>query len=167
MKKTFSLILTLSAITAIAFIAWCNKQNTVEVGDKISISYTATFTDGTAFQTKSLDFIVGNSEVITWLDKGVLGLKLNDTKTITIEAKDGYAKEYKPSMVQKISKTIFDKLHIEPKQWEKVKLGEMEWVIKWSETDKKGYESVLFDTNSRETYETLIYEVKIEKIEKK
>jgi len=54
----------------------------------ISITYIATFSNGQIFdqntEQKPLIFTVGSGQVIRGLDKGVVGMKVGKTKTITI-----------------------------------------------------------------------------------
>ena len=55
----------------------------------ISITYTATFSDGQIFDQntaqKPLMFTVGSGQVIQGLDEGVVGMKVGNTKTVTIK----------------------------------------------------------------------------------
>ena len=170
MKKTLSLILIFSTITGIVFLAGCSKQTTVEKWDTVSITYVAKNGDGETIQSKEtgdmVRFVVGSHEVITGLDEGVIGMKLNDTATIDIAPENGYGKDYDKMKIQKISRTLFDKANIkivEGKMWT---LGEMKGMIKWIEKDKNGNEFVIFDINPEQTRQTLNYEVTIQTLEK-
>jgi len=70
------------------------KGRKVKNGDKISVIYTGTLTDGTLFDKNTtvnlFTFTVGNGEVIKGFDKGVLGMKAGGSRKITIPASLGY-----------------------------------------------------------------------------
>jgi len=146
-------------------IAWCASKNSVKAWDMISITYIATFSNGQIFdqntEQKPLIFTVGSGQVIRGLDKGVVGMKVGKTKTITITPEKWYGKLYNANNVQKISQLIFDKLSITSKNWTTQKLGDIEGVVKWTEKDENGNTLVLFDINPRQTRDTLKYKVTI------
>lgn|GEM_PF-6121616 len=126
--------------------------------------------DGSVFKTTegqdTLRFVVGSGEVIQGLDEGVVGIKLGKTKTIEIKADKAYGAEYNEKKVQKVAKYILEISKIEPKEGERLKLGNEEGLVKGFETDDKGYEYVLLDINPPYTYETLTYQVTIKALEK-
>lgn len=68
----------------------------VEKTDTISVSYTGSLKDGTVFDASSkhpweaLSFTVWDGKMIPGFEKGVLWMKLGETKTINIDAKDAY-----------------------------------------------------------------------------
>ncbi|MBA3045537.1 MAG: FKBP-type peptidyl-prolyl cis-trans isomerase [Candidatus Thermoplasmatota archaeon] len=86
----------------------------VESGDTVTVNYIGMFEDGTVFDTslrnvgenntqypkspyfsakgryEPLSFAVGTGQMIAGFDKGVIGMGLNQTKTITVLPKDGY-----------------------------------------------------------------------------
>jgi FKBP-type peptidyl-prolyl cis-trans isomerase 2 len=163
MKKLFSLLVVTAC--SLVIIAWCSSKNSVKLWDTISITYTATFSDGQIFeqttQQKPLTFTVGSGQVIEWLDKGVIGMNVKTIKTITIKPEQWYGKLYNENNVQRVSKFIFDKLSITPQNWATQKLGNIEWIIKWTEKDENGNILVLFDINPRQTWDTLKYKVTI------
>ncbi len=79
----------------------------VAVGDNVSVYYTGSLTNGTVFGTNvggtPFNFIVRNasniinSTVIPGFDLGVIGMKLNETKNLTILASEAYGgSECKP-----------------------------------------------------------------------
>lgn len=168
MKKALVLLTVLISLTTI--ISWCSDTNKVQTGDRVSITYTATLPDWTIFKEAlwedTVDFIVWENEVIKWLDEWVIWMKINWTKTLKISPENAYWDEYSDMNVQKVSKSIFDEINIEPKLWETQKLWDMEWVIKWFETDKDWYKFVLFDLNPAYTTQILTYKIKIEDLVK-
>lgn len=131
----------------------------------VSISYIATFPDGQIFDQYTtqtpLIFTVGSGQVIQWLDEGVVGIKVGNTKTITIKPAKWYGKMYDTNKIQKISQLIFDKLSIKVENWTTQKLWDIQWIVKWTEKDEWGNTLVLFDINPRQTRDTLKYKVTV------
>lgn len=163
MKKIISFLAIASL--SLFVIAWCASKNSVKSWDMVSITYTATFPDWTIFDQNTeqnpLMFTVGSGQVIKGLDKGVVGMKIWKTKTITIKPEQWYGKLYNKNNIQKISKLIFDKLSITPANWTTQKLDDIEGIVKWTEQDENGNTLVLFDINPRQTRDTLKYKVTI------
>ena len=144
-------------------IAGCTNKNSVKLWDTVSLSYVATFADGQVFDQNTdqnpLIFTVGSGQVIQGIDEGVIGMNVGNTKTINISPDKWYGKLYTSNNIQKISQLIFDKLSITPTSWTMQKLGNIEWIIKWTEKDESGNVLVLFDINPRQTRDTLKYKV--------
>ncbi|HVC58131.1 MAG TPA: peptidylprolyl isomerase [Candidatus Acidoferrales bacterium] len=67
---------------------------TVAVGDNVSVYYTGTLTNGTVFDSNvgktPLNFTVGAGEMIQGFDQGVVGMKLNENKTLTLPPAEAY-----------------------------------------------------------------------------
>ena len=161
MKKIIS-IFAVASLSLVIF-AWCTGNNGVKTWDLVSITYTATFADGTPFDQNTaqtpLMFIIGSGQVIEGLDKGVVGMNVGETKTMTVTPAQWYGKLYDTSKIQRVSQLIFDKLSITPKNENLQKLGDIEWLVKGTETDGSGNVLVLFDINPRQTRDTLKYKV--------
>lgn len=79
----------------------------VQEKNNVSVHYTGTLENGEIFDSsrdrEPLSFEVGAGQMIPGFEKAVKGMKLNETKKITIEPSDAYG-ELKPDMVQKINK---------------------------------------------------------------
>lgn len=79
----------------------------VQEKNNVSVHYTGTLENGEVFDSsrdrEPLSFEVGAGQMIPGFEKAVKGMKLNETKKITIEPSEAYG-ELKPDMVQKISK---------------------------------------------------------------
>ena len=71
-----------------------NMVKEVKNGSVVKIHYTGKFEDGKVFDQlqgqDTLQFKVGNKEVIQGLDKNVIGMKEGDKKTIMIASEEGY-----------------------------------------------------------------------------
>jgi len=145
--------------------AWCWNKDKIQVGDIISITYTATFSNGEIFDNTTeknpLLFTVGEKQTIQWLDEAVVGMKIGKQKTITIPADKWYGSLYSTNLIQKIGKLIFDTLEIPTETGTSQKLDNIEWVITWIEIDDDGNELVLFDINPRQTWDTLTYKITV------
>jgi FKBP-type peptidyl-prolyl cis-trans isomerase 2 len=74
----------------------------VENGKFVQIQYTGTFSNGEIFDSNvgldPLEFQVGSGSIISGLDKGVIGMKIDDEKEITVDPEEGYG-DYNDSFV--------------------------------------------------------------------
>jgi FKBP-type peptidyl-prolyl cis-trans isomerase 2 len=103
-KKLLFIMGLLMTIT----MAGCQNTN-VKLGDKITVDYVGKLTNGTVFDTsiesvakengkyqtgrdysQGLSFTVGAGQMIAGFDKGVEGMKIGETKTVNIPAKEAY-----------------------------------------------------------------------------
>lgn len=163
MKKILTL-LSIASLSLFVF-AWCNSKNKVQIGDTITMVYTATYPDGTIFDQNTeetpLMFIAGNKQVIEGLDETVVGMKVGKTKTVTITPDKWYGKLYQEQNIQKVGKLIFDTIGLTPEAGTIQKLDNIEGLVKGIETDEDGNEFVIFDINPRQTRENLEYKITI------
>lgn len=72
-------------------------------GDKISIHFVGTLTDGGVFDSSrarnaTFDFWVGEGQVLPGLDEGLLGMKEGELRTVTVPPAMGYGLEPKPTI---------------------------------------------------------------------
>lgn len=120
-NKSFIVILVLIAIVAIAgvavFMANSGGSMIVEKGDHVSVDYVGTLDDGTQFDSSigraPLEFDVGAGQMIKGFDSGVVGMKLNETKTVKISAKDAYG-EVDPKAIIEVNLSDLTKNNITP-----------------------------------------------------
>ena len=118
-KRSYvAVILTLSIILMSGCISDGVK---VSNGDTVSVNYIGRLDDGTVFDTsyeevakendiytpgrpyKPLTFEVGAGQMIKGFDDAVIGMKVNETKTVVIPPEDAYG-EWDPAMVTVIPK---------------------------------------------------------------
>lgn len=105
-------------VIALLLLSGCVEQKTVKIGDNISVDYTGSLTNGKVFDTsiesiakeynlstpdtdyKPLQFTVGKGKVIKGFDEGVVGMKVGESKTLTIPPEKGYPKD--PQLIQTV-----------------------------------------------------------------
>jgi peptidylprolyl isomerase len=98
MKYKFAIISTIVAViiilAAYAFVTSSSAAETVAIGDNVSIYYSGSFTNGTVFNSNfggtPFNFTVGANQVIPGFDNAVIGMKLNQNKTVTIPMNEAY-----------------------------------------------------------------------------
>ncbi len=114
MKRILLLIIAASII-----FSGCVDQKTVKKGDNISVDYIGSFQDGKVFDTsiesvakenqlydperkyEPLHFIVGNMQVIKGMDEDVIGMKVGDSRTLTIPPEKGYGLT-RPELIRRL-----------------------------------------------------------------
>jgi len=100
--------LLIIVLTAILLLSGCVSQKTVKTGDNVSVDYVGSLPDGSVFDTSiesvakshnlffservysPLNFSVGSHGIIQGLSEGVIGMKIGETKTLTIPPEKAY-----------------------------------------------------------------------------
>jgi len=63
-------------------------------GDTVQVNYTLTLTDGTIYETsvgkEPLELVLGKGDYLPDFEKAIVGMKVGESRTITIPAADGY-----------------------------------------------------------------------------
>ena len=85
---------------------------TVSSKQMVQMSYKGTLADGTVFsqseEGKPMEFLVGGSTIIPALEKGMLGMKIGEKRTITVKAAEAYG-EYDKTAVQDMPRSRLPK----------------------------------------------------------
>ncbi len=85
---------------------------TVSSNKMVQVSYKGTLADGSVFSqseaAKPLEFLVGGGTIIPALEKGMLGMKVGEKKSITVKAADAYG-EYDKAAVRMVPRATFPK----------------------------------------------------------
>ena len=162
--KTSRLFLLVWVLSSFLLLTGCDSPDKVHLGDKVQVSYTASFIDGTIFESSGARFTVGSGQVIAGLEKGVLGMTAGQTKDVPVTPDQWYGYKYSSTNIQKISKLIFDKIKTSV-SGNILQIGSIRWVVKWEESDTSWGTLVLVDINPRETWDSLVYKVTL--VEKK
>ncbi|MCW6160251.1 MAG: peptidylprolyl isomerase [Candidatus Micrarchaeales archaeon] len=114
-KPAYAVAIAITAIAIIGLVYMTTNSGAasgpvVAVGDNISVYYTGTYTNGTVFDSNAgktpLNFTVGSGQLIKGFDDAVIGMKLNETKTVTIPANEAYG-EVNQSLIVTVPKRDF------------------------------------------------------------
>jgi len=94
----------------IMLLSGCDNTPAVKAGDTIKVEYKGSLEDGTVFdqnqEGQPLEFTVGSGQLIPGFDRAVVGMKLEETKTVTLPAEDAYGMPA-PSLIRNFPKTSF------------------------------------------------------------
>ena len=76
------------------FIYQLTREGQAKAGDAVKVHYTGKLDDGTVFDTSEgsepLAFTIGVGEVIPGFDQAVVGMRVGESREVTIEADDAY-----------------------------------------------------------------------------
>ena len=89
------IIIIIGIIAGLAIELWpSNAATTAQNGDTVKVSYIGTYNNGSVFDSANssapMQFTIGNSSMIPGFVKGVIGMSVNQTKTIHVKPNDGY-----------------------------------------------------------------------------
>jgi len=108
-KHSHIILLGIFLLGAI-LISGCNAdQNAAQAknGDIVEVDYTGTLENGTVFDTSEgrepLKFTLGEGQMIPGFEQAVLGMKVGESKTVTIPADEAYG-PYNDDLVQVINR---------------------------------------------------------------
>ena len=108
-------ILLLGAI----LISGCNaEQNAAQAknGDVVQVDYTGTLENGTVFDTsvgrEPLNFTLGEGKMIPGFEEAVLGMKVGESKTVTIPAAEAYG-QYNDNWVEVVNRENLTNIRIQ------------------------------------------------------
>lgn len=80
---------------------------TAKANDKVKVHYKGTLSDGEVFDSSEgkdpLEFTLGAGQVIPGLEKGIIGMEAEESKTISVPAAEAYG-ERKEELIQQVPK---------------------------------------------------------------
>lgn len=138
----------------------------VAVGDSVSVEYTGTLTNGTVFDSSAgrgpLNFTVGSGQLIKGFDQGVVGMRLNEERNITIPANEAYG-EVNPALIVQVPLPAFGNQTVKKGGFVARKLNgqQVQGVV-----TAVNATTVTVDFNSPLAGKTLIFKIKVVAIHK-
>ena len=97
MVKDSRIMLVVLILTGVMLIMGCDSGNSAvsaKKDDVVQVHYTGTLEDGTVFDTsvgrEPLEFVLGQGKTIAGFEQAILGMKIGESKTVTIAADDAY-----------------------------------------------------------------------------
>lgn len=92
-----ALILTMTVIG-------CGEERSAADGDTVSVHYTGTLNDGSQFDSSvgkdPLVFVLGAGNMITGFENAVRGMKVGESKTVTLSPDEAYGQHRDELMIQ-------------------------------------------------------------------
>ncbi|MDY0266719.1 MAG: FKBP-type peptidyl-prolyl cis-trans isomerase [Methanimicrococcus sp.] len=149
-----------------------NENDTVADGDTVSVYYIGQFENKTVFDSnqgendkKPLSFVLGKGTVIPGFEKAVRGMKINETKTVTIKPEDAYV--YREELVVYSKKeAITEDLGSLPSVGDKLMTVSATGAILEGTVIEITSTDVVIDFNPEVAGKTLVFEIKIVDIQK-
>jgi peptidylprolyl isomerase len=135
-------------------------------GDTVSLHYKGTFEDGTVFDSSdthgALKFTIGKGMVIPGFDEAVLGMKLGETKTVTIPPEKGYGSHRDDLLVTIGRKELPPDLN--PVVGQRLEFSKDKQRLQFTVAEVTG-DAVTFDANHPLAGKTLVFELLLLEIE--
>jgi peptidylprolyl isomerase len=170
MAKKLAVILLGILCLSILSITGCGKgeAEVAQNGDTVKVHYKGSLSDGTVFDSSEgrdpLEFTVGAGQMIQGFDKAVVGMKVGETKTVTIPADEAYGQhddKYimeidRSELPQDINPTVGDKLQMQTSNGAMIVT-----IIKVSDT------TFTIDANHELAGKDLTFEIKLAELNKK
>lgn len=160
MKK---IIISTLIISSVFLLSWCGQK--LHIGEKVMVSYTGHFEDGTFFETQTKTITIWSWEIIKWLEEALIKKGYKDEFTVTITPENGFGDQYSINNQQRISAIILEKLWLPTDTGSLITLDKITGKILKQTHDEDGNTIIILDINPRETQENIIYKVHTEKIE--
>jgi len=92
-KNKYLILLGITLIGAM-LINGCGGTASAKNGDTVKVHYTGTLEDGTVFDTsveqEPLEFTLGEGQLIPGFEQAVIGMKVGESKTVTIPTEEAY-----------------------------------------------------------------------------
>jgi FKBP-type peptidyl-prolyl cis-trans isomerase SlpA len=83
-------------------------MNQVKENNTVKVNYTGKLSDGQIFDssegTETIEFTLGKGQLIPGFEKGLIDMKLNEKKTITIPKEEAYG-DFNKDLIQEVKKT--------------------------------------------------------------
>lgn len=182
-KKAIISIVVLLVLAAIAWFLFgkggmgMTNNSTVKVGDTIAVDYIGTLEDGTVFDTSleqvakdnalfspqrpyaPLEFTVGSGQMIEGFDAAVVGMKVGESKTVTLAPNEAYG-EVREDLIVAVSGSQFTDAGLTPEVGQTYQTAQ--GVV--ATVKEVSGDTVVMDYNSPFAGKTLKFEITVKEI---
>jgi peptidylprolyl isomerase len=156
-KKRYIGLLVVAVLSLTLFSACSSTPQVAKAGDKVKVDYTGKLTDGTVFDSSvgktPLEFTVGDGNMIKGFDAAVVGMKVGESKTVTLSPDLAYGQRV-PDIT--INRSQLDP-SIKPVVGGTIQNSSGATAVITGVTDT----SITIDTNGPLAGKTLIFEIKL------
>lgn len=167
MKITRWLLICGLIITSVLIAGCGGEAQVAKAGDTVSVHYTLTLEDGTEKESSKggepLSFTVGAGQMITGFDNAVVGMKVGETKMVTLPPEEAYGNRDEDKIIQ------FDRAEFEePLAYnvgDELPLQTSSGYVGYYPIVEITDDYVAVDTNSELAGETLTFEIELVSIE--
>lgn len=160
MKKLF--IRTILLFSTALVLHWCSKPIEVMEWDKVTVSYNSLSQDWKVIEEgQEVAFIIWLQQTFPAFEKELIWMKMWEEKEFTATAQDGYAIKHESNKIQDINPTVFSNIGTNPKVWDTISLGKMNWLVL-----DVSITAVKIDFNEPYTRESATFNVKVLEIER-
>ena len=181
-KKVIIGIVVIVIVAALAWFLFGKKGGlmmgtSAQVGNRVAVDYIGTLEDGTVFDTSieqvakdnalfnpqrpyaPLEFTIGSGEMIEGFDNGVRGMKVGETKSITLAPDQAYG-EVREDLIVTVSGSQFTEAGLTPEVGQTYQTAQgVTAIVKAVEGD-----NVVMDYNSPMAGKTLNFEITLKEI---
>lgn len=141
-------------------------MSVVKTNSKVSVHYTGRLEDGEVFDSSKdrdpLTFTMGSGQLIKGFENGVMGMKVNESKTVNIPAEEAYG-PVKQELIQKVERVMLPK-DLDPEVGQKLaSQGEQgqQIIVNVVAVDDK---AITIDGNHELAGKDLIFEIEVVEI---
>jgi len=94
LSKNKVTVLIIAMLLVVMLVSGCGGPEIAETGDTVKVHYTGRLQDGTVFDrsvgSDPLEFTLGQRQMIPGFEQAVIGMKVGESKTVTIPVDEAY-----------------------------------------------------------------------------
>lgn len=135
-------------------------MKTAQFGDKVKVSYTGKIEGGkSTTNERSVELTIGKGDMFSGFEKGVIGMKEGQTKTVVVPPEEGDGK-WDPDMMIEVNKSEFPDT-IKPKKGLIVSAKEVNGKIIRLKINDIKKDTIILDANKPLAGKTLNFDIKL------
>ncbi len=108
MIKKWQIVVLLLMLLSTVLIVSCSGAAKAKVGDTVKVDYKLTLEDGTVYDESAdgepYEFTLGKNEVIAGFEDAIKGMKVGETKTVTLTPEQAYG-QYSDALIQVVDRS--------------------------------------------------------------